>query len=70
MCAQLWQRHGQRRAIDERHRGCEHAGREHHLPASRRNLTPQLPRTRLSRDDAAAARLDKRLRHDRTITPR
>jgi hypothetical protein len=46
---------GERRTIDKRHRGSEHARREHHSSALRRYLASQLARTGFSRDDAATA---------------
>src|SRR5262249_44342755 len=56
---QPWQRDGQRGTIDEHHRGCEHARGKHHATTPRRYLPPKL----LACNNAATARLLKRLRH-------
>jgi len=55
--------HAQRRAVDEGHRGCQHARRQHDAAASRRGLATQRTRAWFGVDNAAAAWLDDRLRH-------
>ena len=61
--AQLGQRDGQRRTVNEGHRRSEHAGGEHHAAALRRDLAPERARARLGVDDAAVAWLHEGLRH-------
>src|SRR3546814_8223691 len=60
------QRDGQRRPVDESHRGREHAGGEHHALAPRRGFLAELSRARFCFDNAATARLYKRLWHSST----
>jgi hypothetical protein len=57
------QRDGQCGTIDERHRGCKHAGGKHHATTVRRCLPSKLSWTWLGCNNAATARLHKRLRH-------
>jgi hypothetical protein len=61
--AQAWQRDCKYRAIDECHRGCEHAGSKNDAATRRRDFATQLARTRLSVYNAGAARIAERLRH-------